>query len=389
MTTRELDRILETLLRSGDGISDVIFSVGRPLQIEAFGALKPVVFEPEIRELTAFQTEQVALSIIGNHPRLLHDLHSSGSCDTSYALGRDARFRVNIFRQRGYLTVVMRKLQAEIPTIEELSLPPLFRQVAREKNGLVLVTGATGHGKTTSLATILGEVNETQAVHVVTLEDPVEYSHTHGLSTISQRELGIDFSTYPIGLRAALRQAPKIILVGEMRDRETIEIALRAAETGHLVLTTLHTVDAGQSIHRILGMFSPSEEKHIRTRLSDVLRWVVSQRLVPRVSGGRHLLVEIMGSNLRTREAIELGEAEDRTFYEIIQDSAQYGWCTFDQSILRSFERGLIAEETAILYASRKGHVTREIDLLKKMRAGMAEGESGLKMDVATLHRKY
>jgi twitching motility protein PilT len=389
MTTRELDRILDTLLRSSEGISDVIFSVGRPLQVEAFGVLKPVVFEPEIRELSPFQTEQVALSIIGNHPRLLHDLHSSGSCDTSYALGKEARFRVNVFRQRGYLTVVMRKLQAEIPTIEELNLPPIFRQVAREKNGLVLVTGATGHGKTTSLATILGEVNETQAVHIVTLEDPIEYSHGHALSTISQRELGIDFSTYPIGLRAALRQAPKIILVGEMRDRETVEIALRAAETGHLVLTTLHTVDAGQSIHRILGMFGPSEENHIRTRLSDILRWVVSQRLVPKVGGGRHLLVEIMGSNLRTREAIELGEAEDRTFYEIIEDSAQYGWGTFDQSILRSFERGLISEETAILYSSRKGHVTREIDLMKKVRAGMSEGESGLKMDLATLHRKF
>ena len=389
MTTRELDRILETLLLSHDGISDVLFSVGRPLQVEAFGVLKPVVFEPEIHSLSPFQTEQVALAIIGNHPRLLHDLHATGSCDTSYALGMLARFRVNVFRQRGSLSVVMRKLQSEIPTIEGLGLPPIFRQVAREKNGLVLVTGATGHGKTTSLATILAEVNETQPVHVVTLEDPIEYSHANHLATFSQRELGIDFSTYPSGLRAALRQAPKMILVGEMRDRETIEVALRAAETGHLVFTTLHTVDAGQSIHRILGMFGPSEEKHIRTRLSDVLRWVISQRLVSKTGGGRHLLMEIMGSNLRTREAIELGEADDRTFYEIIEASSQYGWCTFDQSILRSYERGVISEETAMLYASRKGRVMREIDLMKKMRSGMAEGESGLKMDLATLNRKF
>lgn len=229
-----------------------------------------------------------------------------------------------------------------------------------------MVTGATGSGKTTSLAALLNEINETQHVHVVTLEDPIEFVHPPLKATFNQRELGHDFNNYPNGLRAALRQAPKIILVGEMRDRATVEVALMAAETGHLVLSTLHTVDAGQSINRILGLFSLGEEQQLRLRLSDTLRYIVSQRLAPKVGGGRQLLTEIMGNNLRTKETIALGEGDHRNFYEILEASAPFGWMTFDQSIMRAYETEQITEETAKLFASRKGKITRAIDLVQK-----------------------
>jgi twitching motility protein PilT len=276
----------------------------------------------------------------------------------------------------------MRKLEATVPTIDSLSLPPIFREVAKEKTGLVLVTGATGSGKTTTLAAILNEVNENQPVHVITLEDPIEFVHPKLKATFNQRELGHDFNNYPNGLRAALRQAPKIILVGEMRDRATVEVALMAAETGHLVLSTLHTVDAGQSINRILGLFSLGEEKQLRIRLADSLRYVISQRLAPKVGGGRQLLSEIMGYNLRTRETIALGEGEHRSFYEIIEASAPFGWMTFDQSILNAYQNDLISEETAKLYASRKGRVSRGIDIIQKTRGMETDLDSGLRLDL-------
>src|SRR5438477_10364577 len=258
--------------------------------------------------------------------RLMYDYLSGGSCDLSYSLNDEARFRVNISRQRGNFAVVRRNLQIDVPTIESLGLPEIFHEIAKEKTGLVLVTGATGSGKTTTLAAILNEINETQAVHVVTLEDPIEFVHPFRKGTFNQRELGQDFNTYPNGLRAALRQAPKVILVGEMRDRATVEIALMAAETGHLVLSTLHTVDAGQSINRILGMFTLGEEQQLRIRLADSLRYIVSQRLAPKAGGGRHLLTEIMGNNLRTKEAVAIGEGEHRNVYEIGEASIEDGW---------------------------------------------------------------
>jgi twitching motility protein PilT len=269
-----------------------------------------------------------------------------------------------------------------VPTIQELGLPTIFHEIAKEKTGLVLVTGATGSGKTTTLAALLNEINETQAVHVITLEDPIEFVHSKGRATFNQRELGHDFNNYPNGLRAALRQAPKVILVGEMRDRATVEVALMAAETGHLVLSTLHTVDAGQSINRILGLFSLGEEKQLRLRLADTLRYVVSQRLAPKVGGARQLLTEVLGHNLRTQEAIALGEGEHRSFYEIIEASSPFGWMTFDQSILQAYENDLISEETARLYASRKGRITRGIDLIQKGRGYDTDLDSGLRLDL-------
>src|SRR6266536_5065150 len=385
MRVPDLDRILSAMLKTYTGISDLNFSVGHPLQVEDFGELKPVYVDPPIESLTPHQIEQIALTLIQGNRRLIYDYLTGGSCDSSYSLGAEARFRVNIFRQQGHFSVVLRKLQSEVPTIESLGLPEIFHEIAKEKTGLVLVTGATGSGKTTTLAAILNEINQTQPVHVVTLEDPIEYVHPKSKATFNQRELGHDFNNYPTGLRAALRQAPKVILVGEMRDRATVEIAMMAAETGHLVLSTLHTVDAGQSINRILGLFSIGEEQQLRVRLSDVLRYVVSQRLAPKkAGGGRQLLMEIMGNNLRTKEAVAFGEGEHRNFYEIIEASAQLGWMTFDQCILNAYQNDLISEETAGLYATRKGTVTRGIDLIQKTRGVGSELESGLRMDIPT-----
>src|SRR5579864_136629 len=269
MRLPDLDRILSAMLKTYNGISDLNFSVGHPLQVEDFGELKPVFVDPPIEALTPHQTEQIALSLMQGNRRLIYDYLTGGSCDASYSLGDEARFRVNIFRQQGHFSVVLRKLQSEVPTIQQLGLPEIFSEIAKEKTGLVLVTGATGSGKTTTLAAILDAINANQPVHVVTLEDPIEYVHPKKKATFNQRELGHDFNNYPTGLRAALRQAPKVILVGEMRDRATVEIALMAAETGHLVLSTLHTVDAGQSINRILGLFSLGEEAQLRIRLAE------------------------------------------------------------------------------------------------------------------------
>jgi len=383
MRQPELDAVLGAMLDTHPGISDLVFSVGRPLQVESFGELKEaVISQPMIRKLTRYQTELVALTLIGSQRHLLQDLVTRGACDCSYQLLDRARFRVNIFRQRGNFAIVMRKAQSEMPSLTSLGLTPIFRDMAKEKNGLILVTGATGSGKTTTLSAILNEINEQQSVHVVTLEDPIEYIHQHKKATFNQRELGADFDTFPNGLRSALRQAPKVILVGEMRDRATVEIALTAAETGHLVLSTIHTINAGQSINRILGMFELAEETQLRLRMSETLRYVVSQRLAPKVNGGRIMINEIMGSNLRTREAVALGEADGRSFYEIIEANSTFGWTTFDQSLSRAYQAGLVSEETAGLYATNKAKMTRYIDNVKKQRGLEHETESGLKLDL-------
>jgi twitching motility protein PilT len=382
MKTPDLDKILSAMLKTYDGISDFNFSVGHPLQVEDYGELKPVYVDPPIEALTPYQTEQIALTIMQGNRRLIYDYLTTGSCDCSYSLNDEARFRVSVFRQQGHFSVVLRKLEATVPTVDSLHLPPIFREIAKEKTGLVLLTGATGSGKTTTLAAVLNEINETQPVHVITLEDPVEFVHPKLRATFNQRELGHDFNNYPNGLRAALRQAPKVILVGEMRDRATVEVALMAAETGHLVLSTLHTVDAGQAVNRMLGLFSLGEEKQLRIRLADTLRYIVSQRLVPKNGGGRQLLTEILGNNLRTRETIAIGEGEHRSFYEIIEASAPFGWMTFDQSILSAYENGLISEETAKIYASRKGRITRGIDIIQKTRGIDSELDSGLRLDL-------
>ena len=362
MHKAHFDSLLNTILDSHEGIADLFFVVGRPFQVEAYGKLKPVSVDPPVPVLTAFHLERIVNRLVGHDPRLVRDLIESGSCDSSYAVGNRCRLRVNIFRQRGNYGVVMRILATKIPTIAALNLPPIFDKMTGEKTGLVLVTGATGSGKTTTLAALLNEFNEKLPGHIVTLEDPIEFVHPHKISTFCQRELGNDFSSFAFGLRAALREAPKVIFVGELRDRETTEIAITAAETGHLVVSTLHTINAGQSINRILGMFDQAEQGQMRQRLAETLRYIVAQRLAPKVGGGRQLVMEIMGSNLRTREAILLGEDESRSFYDITAASATYGWQTFDQSIIASYKDGKIDEETALAYASRKPIVMRAID---------------------------
>ena len=369
------------MLDSREDVSDLNMTVGKPLQVESAGVLVPVEMEPPFNELTPFQTEIFALNLINRDSRLTEILLDEGSCDLSYQLPGKARFRVNIFSQRGNYSVVLRKLETKVPTIKELGLPEAFLKIATERDGMILVTGATGSGKTTSLATILNKINEEKSVHVVTLEDPVEYQHPHKMATFNQRELGTDFDSYPSGLRAALRQAPKVILVGEMRDRESVEIGLSAAETGHLVLTTLHTVDTGQTINRILGLFNIEEENQIRIRLADSVRWIVCQRLLPKVGGGRVAAFEIIGTNLRVQEAILHGESEGKTFYDIIEAGEAFGMTTFDRYIIGLYEKGLITQETALAYASRKGVVGRGIDTVKSARGEKTTDIEQLEVD--------
>jgi twitching motility protein PilT len=380
MRRPELDQILLTTLASQPEVSDVLFTAGRPPQVEAYGELKPVVLDPPIEKLTPFQIETIAQNIIGDNLWQIEDLLRHGSCDGSYALADKARFRVNVFAQRGNYSIVCRQLNTTIPTLDKLKFPEIFKEIPKEKTGLILVTGSTGSGKSTSLAAVLNEINESKPVHIVTLEDPVEYVHPHKIATFNQRELGIDFDSYANGLRAALRQAPKVILVGEMRDRDTVKIALSAAETGHLVLSTLHTINAGETINRILGMFDPEEQEQIRIRLSDTLRWIVSQRLAPQIGGGRAALLEIMGSNLRTQETVRLGESEGKTFYEIIEASYPFGWRTFDHACLEAYEQGVITEETALLYCTKRSAVARGIDNVKKSRGELTNTAGSLRM---------
>ncbi len=381
MKKQEIDHILVKMLDYHREVSDLNFTVGKPMQVESAGELIPVDFKPNFKALTPFQTEVIAMNLIDQDRRLTKALLTTGSCDMSYSLPGKARFRVNIFSQGANISIVLRKLESKIPTIEERELPKTMFQIAKDVNGIVFVTGATGSGKTTTLAAILDEINENKSVHIITLEDPVEYQHPHKKSTFNQRELGMDFDTYAHGLRAALRQAPKVILVGEMRDRETIEIGLRAAETGHLVLTTLHTVDAGSTVNRLLGMFSTEDAEQIRIRLADTMRWVVSQRLLPKVGGGRVATFEILGSNLRVKDLILHGESEGKTFYEIMEASNAFGMITFDQHIIGLFEQGLISQETALGYCSQKGVVGRGIDSIKSARGEATTDIGNLEID--------
>jgi len=381
MKKTEIDYWITAMLESHPNVSDLNLTVGKTLQVESAGQLMPVSVQPPVTELTPFQAEAFALNLIGNNRRLLRDLLENGSCDMSYSLGDKARFRVNIFTQKGYYTTILRKLETQVPSIESMQFPDAFGKMAAELNGLVLFTGATGSGKTTSLAALLDRINSTRPVHVVTLEDPIEYVHGQRNATFNQRELGNDFSTFASGMRAALRQAPKVILVGEMRDRETMEIGLTAAETGHLVFSTLHTIDAGQTINRILGMFEREEQPQVRHRLVDTIRWVVGQRLLPRVGGGRVAAMEILRTSLRVKDLILNGETEEKTFYNIIKEGATRDMRTFDQHILELFSHGLITEETALTYCSQRNEVTRGLDRLKAERGEATSTLKGLQME--------
>ena len=381
MRQAEIDYWIASMLASQGNVSDLNITAGKPLQVESAGNLTPVAVTPGVSTLTPFQTEVLALNLINGNRRLLDDLAHNGSCDLSYSLEGKARFRVNIFSQKGNLSTVLRILPTQIPSIEDLKLPPVFHKMPKELNGFILVTGATGSGKSTTLAALLRQINAERRAHIVTLEDPIEFEHPHLQATFNQRELGNDFDSFANGLRAALRQAPKVILVGEMRDRESMEIGLTAAETGHLVMSTLHTVDAGQAINRCLGMFDKDEQTQIRYRLVDTIRWVVGQRLLPKIGGGRVAAIEVMGMNLRVADAILNGESEGKTYYDIIEDGHALGMQTFDQHILELFQQGVISEETAMGYCSRKSSMSRGLDQVKAARGEETTQITGLAMD--------
>ena len=374
----ELNELLTKLITSADGISDLIFVTGKPPQAEIFGKLVTPPNCPE-PQLDGPRIERIVFAIMNGNERLISDLAKSGSCDCSYSLEGVCRFRVNIYRQIGNYAMVLRRLSSQVPTMEKLKLAPVFNEIIKEKTGLVFVTGGTGSGKTTTLAALLNEVNLKHECHVVTLEDPVEFVHPQLQCTFSQREMGRDFYNFPDGLRAALRQAPKVILVGEIRDRDTMEIAMTAGETGHVVYSTLHTISAGQTINRILGMFSKDEEQQVRERLAGSLRYIVSQRLVPKKEGGRLLVTELMGSSMRSRESMLLGEGETRRFADIIEAGSTMGWHSFEQSLCKAYEQDLITDETAMLYSVNKSLMRQRIDSINKSGKVAAEAHN-LKM---------
>jgi twitching motility protein PilT len=364
MNKEELDRLLDAMVQSAEGISDLIFVAGRPMQVETQGNLKPFVHEQYEPVLTSARIEALAMAIIDNSSRLLQDLKEHGSCDCGYTLKNACRFRVNIYIQNGNYAMVLRHLRPLIPTFDSLNLGPTFREIIKEKNGIIFVTGGTGMGKTTTMAAMLNEINKTRDIHILTLEDPIEFVLSPIKATFSQRELGRDFYSFQKGMRAAMRQAPKIIFIGEIRDRETMEIVLNAGETGHLVFSTLHTTSASNTINRIIGMFGTDEETQVRERLAGSMRFIISQRLVPAVSGSRLLVTEMMGSNLRTREAILLGEKEGRNLDDIIEAGTVNGWHSFEQSLFKAYEQDLITDETALLYCTNKMKMVQRIDTL-------------------------
>ena len=368
MRKSEIDDLLATMLESHDNVSDLNVTVDRPLQVEVVRRAGGGAGRSAHREPHAVPDRDVRAEPDQRRPPADRDLLTTRLLRLSYYLpGRGPLPRQHLLPARQLSRSCSGSSRRNIPTSSAQAAGRL-QEDAEEKNGLILVTGATGSGKSTSLAALLNEINATKSIHIVTLEDPVEFVHPNRKATFNQRELGTDFDSFANGLRAALRQAPKIILVGEMRDRETAEMALKAAETGHLVLSTLHTVNAGQAINRVVGMFDKDEEKQIRQRLADTLRWVVGQRLVPKVGGGRWAVHDILANTIRSNELILQGEPEGKTFYEIQEVGEPFGMMTFDQSLLRSYEHGLVTEDTAVNYSTRKAVVQRGIDTIKQKR---------------------
>jgi twitching motility protein PilT len=352
-----LAKVLQQMLEVSSKVSDLIFSPGRPPQIELVSKLQPVQIAG-LEKLTPAQTYAIAKLIIGSHEASLQMLEKDGSTDLSFGVPGLSRFRVNIFKQRGTYAIVMRVIPPRPPRFEDFNLPQQLREIVEMKNGIVLVTGPTGSGKSSSLAAIIDLINETKFYHIVTIEDPIEFLHGHKNCTIHQRELHTDTPNFALALRAALRQAPKVILVGEMRDRETMEVALEAAETGHLVLSTLHTIDAAKTVERIIGVFPKNEEKIIRTRLAQSFRYIISQRLLPRADGtGRVAAMEILKATSRTREYIERGETEGKSLLDAMEQGDMEGMQTFDGEIEKLVRSGVVSKEDGLGYASNIGNL--------------------------------
>jgi twitching motility protein PilT len=348
--------LIRAMVDSGPGISDLVFSPGRPPQVEKHGELVPVEVS-QLPKLLPEDTARIAGDLVASNEVALLTLKETGACDLSYSLPQRCRFRVNVFRQRGSYAIVMRVIAEKIPSMKELGLPKVLEEAASLKNGIVLVTGPTGSGKSSTLAAIIDLINETRAEHILTIEDPVEFLHLHKKATVHQRELHSDTPTFAAALRAALRQAPKVILVGEMRDRETIEIALTAAETGHLVFSTLHTIDASKTVDRIVGTFEASDQHAIRTRLAASFRFFVSQRLLPKKGGGRIAVLEILKSTLRTRDYIERGDSEGKSLLDAMRDGELDGMQHFDGEIEKLVRTDVITLKTAYLFATNAGNL--------------------------------
>lgn len=361
MSLLDVAPIIEQMLLVSDNVSDLNFSCGQKPQVEINGTLYPST-PLGMGRLSAFQTEMIAMSILRDNSDAALQLAKYRTADLSYALPGKCRFRVNIFQQRNSYSIVMRVIPHDVPTFESLSIPPQLQDICNIRNGVVLLTGPTGSGKSSTLAAIIDQINETKAYHIVTIEDPIEFLHNHKKSTINQREVGADTKDFATALRAALRQAPKVILVGEMRDLETAEIALEAAETGHLVLSTLHTIDASKTIDRIIGLYPKNEERIIRTRLAQTFRYIVSQRLIPRADGkGRIAAVEILKSNPRTREYIEKGESEGKTLLDAIRDGEIDGMQDFDGVIKKLVEDKTITLDDGLSYATNQNNLLLQL----------------------------
>ena len=359
--TSGIPQLITAMLRSGSHISDLIFSPGRAPQVEVSGQLVELKFKG-LECLKPDDTKAIAYELMGKNEHPIRKLEQDGSADLSYGISGVGRFRVNIFRQRGTCAIVMRVIPDNIPSFDDLRLPPTLQEIVELRNGIVLVTGPTGSGKSSTLAAIIDKMNQEKAYHILTIEDPIEFLHRHKKATIHQRELHSDTPTFSLALRAALRQAPKVILVGEMRDRETIEIALEASETGHLVLSTLHTIDASKTIERIVGVFPLADQQAIRTRFSKAFRFIVSQRLLPKKEGGgRIAAIEILKSTMRTRDYVEKGESEGKSLLDAMRDGDTEGMQHFDGVLDGFIRQGLVDFETALSYASNAGNLRLEL----------------------------
>jgi twitching motility protein PilT len=366
------------MLKGHSQVSDLLFSPGRAPQIEVNGQLVEMKFK-SLECLTPADTKRIAYDLMEGNELPVRKLEQDGAADLSYGLNGIARFRVNVFRQRGSHAVVMRVIPDKIPGFNELRLPPQLEQIVELRNGIVLVTGPTGSGKSSTLAAVIDKINEQKPYHVLTIEDPIEFLHRHKKATIHQRELHTDTPTFALALRAALRQAPKVILVGEMRDRETIEIALEASETGHLVLSTLHTIDASKTIERIIGVFPLGDQQAIRTRFAKAFRYVVSQRLLPRKDGGgRIAAVEVLKATMRTREYVEKGETEGKSLLDAMRDGDTEGMQHFDGEIQRLIREGVVDFEVGMGFATNAGNLRLEMaDHLEGVKRTTAPQSSG------------
>ncbi len=380
--TENFNRVLTAMTSVQGKVSDLIFSPGRPPQVELNSRLTPMQI-PGLEMLTPDHTATIAAVLTQNHRVAAEALQEKGSADLSYSVPNNCRFRVNIFKQRGSYAIVMRVITSEIPSFDQLRLPPQLRRIAELKNGIVLVTGPTGSGKSSTLAAIIDFINETRYDHILTIEDPIEFTHKHKNCTIHQRELHSDTPSFALALRAALRQAPKVILVGEMRDQETVEIAMEAAETGHLVLSTLHTIDASKTVDRIIGVFPKNEEPIVRNRLAQSFRYIISQRLIPRGDGqGRVAAMEILKATTRTKEYIEKGERDGKSLVDAMRDGELEGMQTFDQMLEKFVRDGTVSYQIAMEYSTNRNNLGLQLrDWEEAQQKVAAEAQGGVQIE--------